>query len=235
MLYANNQQLEQLYDFILEHIMTEHGGKVIGRDVSIEDIKTSLPVSIDTDSESEDDDVSVASTEDFSDEELDTIDEEPTITMTQTAYDQLIATHYQRGYDEGIKDKRKQKKPKKEKILRENYAKPNAPSSIDGIKVKNLSSFKFCGADIESEDPVSIRFNHRDGKICEYCPAYSYRENPDVKKYLLESKAYQKSNVWSNSTKTLPKNWGLVENEDYFMYDTNEDRPTRQINRIWTF
>ena len=119
----HEEKLEQLYDFILEHIMTEHGGKVVGRDVCIQDIKTSLPVRggiIDyPDSESEDDTESDEKLDTESDEKLGSFQEE--IADLKKENERLKGeneTHYQRGYDQGIR-KKKTKKLKKENNRRE--------------------------------------------------------------------------------------------------------------------
>ena len=82
------------------------------------------------------------------------------------------------------------------------------------------------------EENIVKKFINADGKVCEYCPYYSYNTNLKFKKYMDESSTMIKNGVWSNSTKTIPGegSMGLKKGVDYYEYP--EEEP---MNIQWGF
>ena len=115
---------------------------------------------------------------------------------------------------------------------------------ITGQKIKTISSFKYSRADCQPYDSDQntkkgnprkthfVRFINKDGLYCEYSPSFSYRNSDSIRKYLVESNNFQKYGVWSNSTKTLPKNWGFVEGHDYITYSPEDEMKVRTRNKV---
>jgi hypothetical protein len=170
---------------------------------------------------------------------------EDSITMTEIELEKLLDKRYWEGYTEGEKEGKKERKksksPPKVKVKITDKKKAQPKTFIGDFKIKNIASFKVCEGDVRNtKGVITLRFKYRDGgkdphysnKICEYCPQYAYANNPQVKEFLDNSKCYQKANVIQNSTKTLPKNWGLREDDDFVVYEEGE-RPDARLQKMW--
>ena len=144
---------------------------------------------------------------------------------------------YKAGYTQAMKDLKAEyslkKKPVKKSPVKKSpksttspkaSAKPIVDCDKTGMKIKTLASFKFSKNDAYSaqlgpNNVYIIRFLSKDGKtMTEFCPFAICKTNEKVRDYLENSGTFQKTGIWSNSTKTLPKNWGFIEGKDYFTY-----------------
>ena len=75
----------------------------------------------------------------------------------------------------------------------------------------------------ELTESSTKRFYMKDGNICEYNAAYSYKNNPAFKQYMDNSGTMKKKpHTWSNSTKVIPGSMGLKQGQDYYIYNEGE-------------